>query len=92
MDISTKLSGESVHTKGKLSKRGNPYFRKILFQVAWGLIMHNKAFKKLYEYHRGRGKHYFTCLSIIGRKLLNVIYGMHKSGKSFNPEMVTVPA
>lgn len=92
MDISTKLSGESIHKRGQISKRGNPYLRKILFQGAWGLVMHNEAFKKLYNYHRGRGKHYFTCILIIARKLLNVIYGMLKSGSDFNPKMITVPA
>jgi len=50
MDISVKESGTSVRGKGRITKRGNPNLRNSLYQAAWGLMMHNEEFKRIYEY------------------------------------------
>lgn len=84
LDISTKLSGTSVHKRGALSKRGNPILRKALFQAAWGLFMHQKHFKKLALDLKNNGKHYFEILIIFARKLLHIIYGISKSKMPFD--------
>lgn len=91
MDISVRQSGTSIHSNGKLTKRGDPGLRKTLFQAAWGLMMHNDKFKQLYDYHKDSGKHYFTCLTILARKLLHVLFGMIKTNTEFNPTLITIP-
>ena len=91
LDISVRQSGTSVHGKGKVTKRGNKFLRNTLFQAAWGLKMHNPEFQKLYEYHKAQGKHYYTCLIILARKLLHVIYGMLKYQSNFNPDLLMIP-
>jgi len=91
MDISVKESGTSVRGKGRITKRGNPNLRNSLYQAAWGLMMHNEEFKRIYEYHRKNGKHYYTCLTILARKLLHIIYGMLKTNTGYKPELVHIP-
>lgn len=91
LDISTKQSGTSVNSKGKLSKRGNTMLRKTLTQMAWGVLRHNKSFQKLGEYYKERGKHYYAIMTIIARKLLHIIYGMLKTNSHFDPAKIVVP-
>ena len=92
LDISTKESGTSVKGRGRISKRGNRLLRKTLTQVAWGLMMHNKAFKKLAEYYKAKGKHYFEIMVIIARKLLHIIYGMLKNNSQFDSAKIVIPS
>lgn len=90
LDITVKQSGTSVNGRRVISKRGSSILRKTLFQVAWGLIMHNKFFRELYSKHYNSGKHYFTCLNIVARKFLQITFGMIKSHSDFNPALHTV--
>lgn len=87
LDVSVCESG-MMKRKGKLSKRGNAQLRSTVVQCAWGLKMHNESFNKLYEYHKKQGKHYYTCLIILARKLLSVIFGMLKNGSEYDSELV----
>jgi len=74
LDPSIRESGSSVRGKGKLSKRGSKTMRYFLFQSAWGVMMHNDKYKEYYAKKRNEGKHYYTCLSAVARKLLCEIY------------------
>ena len=74
LDPSIRESGSSVRGKSKLSKRGSKTMRYFLFQSAWGVMMHNEKYKEYYSKKRGEGKHYYTCLSAVARKLLCEIY------------------
>jgi len=74
LDPSIRESGSSVRGKSKLSKRGSKTMRYFLFQSAWGVMMHNDKYKEYYKKKRLEGKHYYTCLSAIARKLLCEIY------------------
>lgn len=76
MDIMPRRSGTWVG-KERLSKRGNAYLRKMLYQVAWGLARHDERYKKIYEKMRADGKHYTTCLMAIARKFLSFLYSYY---------------
>lgn len=78
LDLTIRESGISVHGKRRLSKRGDPFLRKKLFQIAWALKMHNPEYKKYYEKKREEGHHYYTCLIAIARKFLKHIYGLQR--------------
>ncbi len=41
--------------------------------------MHDPEFKKYYNKKREEGKHYYTCLSAVARKLLCKIYAERKN-------------
>lgn len=73
MDVAVRQSGRWVG-QGRLSKRGNAYARKILYQIAWGLKTHNEIFRDYYWRMRARGKHYTTTLMAVARKFLRYYF------------------
>ena len=75
IDVSVRESGK-WRGKGKLTKRGNGYLRKRLFQAAWGAKMHNDDFKKYYDHLREKGKSYIEALMIIARKIVIIMFGL----------------
>lgn len=80
LDPTVRESGSSVRGKSTISKRGSKTLRHHLFQAAWGVKMHNPKFQKYYAKKRAEGKHYYTCLIAVSRKLLCEIYTMRKKG------------
>jgi len=78
MDISIRESG-NWRGKGKMTKRGNGYLRKKLFQAAWGSTMHNNQFKAYYEHLRANNKSYVEALTIIARKLVIIMFALSKN-------------
>lgn len=72
-DVAARRSG-TWRGKERISKRGDPHLRKILFQIAWGLKQHNAKYRAYYEQLRARGKHYFTCLIAVARKFLRYLF------------------
>ncbi len=73
LDVAARRSG-AWKGRERISKRGNPHFRKLLFQMAWGLKQHNAIYREYYQKMRERGKHYFTCLIAVARKFLRFLF------------------
>jgi transposase len=74
LDIAVRKSGK-WSGKSKLSKRGNAYARKILYQIAWGLKTHNEIFRTSYlQCKNTKKKHYNTILMILARKFLRYYF------------------
>lgn len=78
LDISVRESG-NWRGKGKITKRGNGYLRKRLFQSAWGAMMHNDKFKAYYDHLRAKGKSYIESLLIITRKIVTIMFALSKN-------------
>jgi len=78
----------------RISKRGRPYLRAILFQMCASLIAWNAEFKSIYQYFRTRkfnqlkGKEALVALI---SKLLRVVFSLAKYGKHYNPALVMGP-
>lgn len=83
IDVSVRESG-NWRGKGKLTKRGNGYLRKRLFQAAWGAKMHNDDFKKYYTHLRNKGKSYVETLMIIARKIVIIMFNLNKNNECYN--------
>ena len=83
IDVSVRESGR-WRGKGKLTKRGNGYLRKRLFQAAWGAKMHNDDFKKYYNHLRDKGKSYVETLMIIARKIVVIMFNLNKNNECYN--------
>lgn len=85
-DIIRKDSGTSVHSKPRISKRGNKHIRKAMYFPALTSIMFNEKskshFKRLVQKHGIRMK----AAVAIQRKLLVVMYTLWKKEEFFNPE------
>jgi transposase len=78
LDISVRESG-NWRGKGKITKRGNGYLRKRLFQAAWGAMMHDEKFKAYYDHLRAKGKSYVESLIIISRKIVAIMFVLSKN-------------
>jgi transposase len=76
LDIKQQQSGKWTG-RHKLSKRGNAYLRKILYQIAWGLKQHNMAYQEYYLRLKEDGKHYTTVLLSIARKFLRFLFAYY---------------
>jgi len=79
LDVRVIQSG-TFRGRGKLSKRGNSYIRKILHQIAWGLKQHNPFYQTLFVKLRDEDKRpYKEALTIIARKFLRYVYKRYLS-------------
>ena len=83
MDVSIRESG-NWRGRGKLTKRGNGYLRKRLFQAAWGAKMHNDDFKEYYDYLRNNGKSYVEALTIIARKIVIIMFNLNTNNEYYD--------
>lgn len=86
LDIGIKQSG-SWQGRSRLSKRGNAYLRKRLYQAAWGAKQNNAEFKAYYEQLREQGRPYVECLLILARKILRIAYNLSQKGDEYNRKM-----
>jgi transposase len=73
LDVRVRQSGK-WQGKQVLSKRGNGYLRKVLFQIGWGLMMHHEEYQRAYQAMRARGKNYKTCIIALARKFLRFLF------------------
>lgn len=84
-DVSVRESGQ-WKGRGKLSKRGNAYLRKKLFQAAWGAAMNHPSFRMYYDQLKEEGSSHREAIVIIARKLLRILFAVLKSGHPFSIE------
>ena len=83
LDCRVYQSGTSVHGKGYISKRGNGYLRHMLFNAAFVARRNNPDLKRYHEQKMREGKHYFSALCAVERKLVHLIYAVWKRGTPF---------
>jgi transposase len=76
LDVKTRQSGSWIG-KQVLSKRGNGYLRKLLFQMGWGLMLHNDEYREYYDAMRARGKGYKTSVIALARKFLRFLFAFY---------------
>jgi len=67
---------ESGTWKGrqKLTKRGNSFIRKVLFQIGWGLSRHHPYYHQMYYDRRARGRTHKEAIIIITRSFLRTFF------------------
>lgn len=86
LDISVRQSG-IWNGHGKLTKRGNPFIRKKLFQAAWGAIMNNQNFRDYYDFlKKEKGRKHTEALTIIARKMIRIMFSLTKNNTVFEPQ------
>lgn len=76
LDVKKRESG-TWRGRERISKRGNPFVRKTLFQIGWGLAMHHPDYHAYYQKRRAEGVHYYTIVLAIARKFLRYFYAVH---------------
>lgn len=86
MDVSVRQSGK-WKGKGKLTKRGNPYLRKRLYNAAWGAVMNYPDFKNYYDQLKQQAKTHVEALLIIARKLLRIAFVVIRDHTPYDPKL-----
>jgi transposase len=76
LDIRVRQSGK-WQGKQVLSKRGNGYLRKVLFQIGWSLKTHHEEYQRAYQEMRARGKNYKTCVIAMARRFLRFLFAFY---------------
>jgi len=78
-------SGSSVRGKPHLSKKGNAVIRRALYMPAIVARRYNPVIKAFADRLKKAGKPNMVIIGAVMRKLLHIIYGVLKSGMSFDP-------
>lgn len=84
-------SGETRHAN-TISNRGPKYLRAALYMAAVACLKHNPEFKALYNRKVSQGKSAKQSLVYVAKKLAHLCLSMLKSGESYNPSRVFMPA
>jgi transposase len=92
LDVRVRQSGK-WQGKQVISKRGNGYLRKVLFQIGWSLMMHHEDYRRAYQAMRVRGKNYKTCIIALARKFLRFLFAFYwKRPTRLQPSSAAMPA
>jgi len=79
------LSGSSIKGKPRLCKTGHARLRKALYMPALVSIRYNPLMITFYQRLKEKGKNGKVIVCAVMRKLVHVIFGVLKSGKTFDP-------
>lgn len=80
-------SSGTLHARPRLSKVGNSRLRKILYMPVVSAKRYNPVIIALCSRIEGSGKSKMVAIGASMRKLLHIIFGVLKSGKSFNKRL-----
>lgn len=72
-DVSIRESG-TWKGRGKLTKRGNAYLRKRLYQAAWGACLNYPFIRAYYDKLKSTGRNHVAAVCMIARKLLKIAF------------------
>lgn len=85
IDPTVKQSGEFIGTKNKMSKRGSPYLRRAIWLAATVASFNDPVLSAYYNKKRAEGKHHFTAVGAVARKLLYIIHAVLRNNKPYTP-------
>jgi len=80
---STYQSGKFVSQHAKLDKRGSKYLRHTLFEAAKHVARWSPIFNAYLKKKRSEGKHYYSAVCHVAKKLIRVIFHLQKTGEEF---------
>ena len=80
---STYQSGKLTNCYAHMEKRGSRYLRYALYNATKYVCHWNPVFAEYLAKKRSEGKHYNVALSHAMKKLVRLIYALHKSGKAY---------
>lgn len=76
IDPSVKQSGKFFGTHNKMSKRGSPHFRRAIWLAATVAAFHDPVLIAYYQKKRSEGKHHYTSIGAVARKLTMIIHAV----------------
>jgi len=78
-------SGTSIKRKGKISRIGNAYLRKLFYMDALSASQYNVQCKSLYERLLMKGKDKPKIFMAVGHKLLRQMFAVAKYDRDYDP-------
>jgi len=85
IDPSVKQSGEFTGTQNKMSKRGSPHLRRAIWLAASVAAFHDPVLSAFYQKKRSEGKHHYTAVGAVARKLTFIIFAVLRDSKPYVP-------
>lgn len=86
--LDPKVSESGMTSKKRaISKRGSKYLRTAIWQAAVRSLIFNPELKAFYEKKRSEGKPKQVAIGAVANKLTRIIYGIMRSGKSYQSVM-----
>lgn len=83
-DIVEKLSGTSVKTKSRVSKKGNKHIRKAMHYPALSAVRHDENYKNIYVRILQNTGIKMKGLVAVARKILELIFVLFKENKKYD--------
>jgi transposase len=77
--------GEKAETSWRMAKTGNSYLRSALYRMAVVGIQHNPLIKEHYLRKRQQGKAPMNAIGHCMAKSLAIVWGVWRSGQTFDP-------
>ncbi len=82
-DPSVRESGDTIHGRSKISKRGSPTLRRALYLSAFAVYQKHDYFHRIYHKHRKKGRGHTSGLVVVAHKLARVIWRMLTDNRKF---------
>lgn len=76
LDPRVRQSGYSLQRNTRLTKRGSPYLRRVLYIAATIAQRHEPQYKATFDKKRAEGKRYKEASIVNARKILNCVYAV----------------
>lgn len=89
IDPSVHQSGNFTASQASMSKRGSPYLRRALWNIAETTYLSNPLFKEYYQKKRVDGKNHMVAIGAVSRKLCFVIFAILRDQVPFDPQFCT---
>ena len=80
-----RQSGESINSKGRLSKRGSPYLRRAIWLASFVAAFKEPAIHQFYERKRSEGKDHLNVMGHVCHKLISIIFAVLRDNKPYVP-------
>ncbi len=75
-DPAVKQSGTSLHKKGRITKKGSKALRRVIYQMAMGVMKYIDHFRAYYDKKRAEGMQHRKAMIALCKKLLRVLYAV----------------
>ncbi|WP_338939212.1 IS110 family transposase [Fusobacterium nucleatum] len=87
LDVAINQSGEFTGTEMKITKRGSPYLRRLIWIAATIACFKDPALSVYYKKLIDRGKKHLTAVGAVARKMCNIIFSVLKNKKPYTPNI-----
>ncbi len=85
IDPSVKQSGDFTGSQNKMSQRGSPHLRRAIWFAANVAAFRDPVLSAFYQKKRSEGKHHYTSIGAVARKLTFILYAVLRDNKAYTP-------